>query len=239
MILVASGSGERQFPGPAVLAAHKMGMAGTPAVDLPMASAGSLFGLSLAAELAAVTGPVLVIGAEKMSRLVGYEPREKGVAVLFGDGAGAALVAAEGHGLEIRRCTLGSDGSFTEDLYAEQGAPLRMNGRSVILQASRKIPAAIRSVLEKDGVAPQHVAQFIMHQANQNLLDKVAETLGVAADRFYTNIRRYGNTSSASMLIAAAEWWEKQPPLDSGAPVVLAAFGAGFHWGAILCRRSI
>jgi 3-oxoacyl-[acyl-carrier-protein] synthase-3 len=74
-----------------------------------------------------------------------------------------------------------------------------------------------------------------MHQANQNLIVKIAAALGVPVARFYSNIRRYGNTSSASILIAAAEWLRESPPA-SGAPVVFAAFGAGFHWGAVLAR---
>lgn len=235
MVMVASGSGERTFPGPACETAKKLGAEGVPAMDLPMASAGSLFGLSLAARLTAQLGPILVIGAEKMSRIVAREPKERGVAVLFGDGAGACLITPDEGKAEIVDSVLATDGTYCDDLTLENGAPLKMNGRSVILQASRKIPAAIRAILEKYGINPPDVLAYLMHQANQNLIDRVADTLGVESGRFFSNIRKYGNTSSASMLIAACEW-SRELGFQPGAPVVFAAFGAGFNWGAILAR---
>jgi 3-oxoacyl-[acyl-carrier-protein] synthase-3 len=212
-----------------------MGAAGVPVLDLTMASAGSLFGLSLAARLAAQLGPILVIGAEKMSRIVAREPRERGVAVLFGDGAGACLVTPDSGKAEIVDSLLGTDGNFSEDLTLECDKPIKMNGRSVILQASRKIPGAIRSLLEKYSITPPDVLAFLLHQANQNLIDKVAATLEVPSAKFFSNIRKYGNTSSASMLIAAAEW-SRQIGFVPGEPVIFAAFGAGFNWGALLAR---
>jgi len=234
MILVSSGSSERQFPGPASGVAQRLALDGIPAIDLPIASAGSLFGMSLAATLSAVHGHVLVIGAEKMSSVVSREPAERGVAPLFGDGAGACLIAAEGP-VKILDSALHSDGTFAEDLRLEFGAPLEMNGRSVILQASRKIPAAIRELLERNQRRASEVKVFLMHQANQNLMDRVARALEVDAARFYSNIRRYGNTSSASMLIAAEEWW-RAGGAEQGDLVCFAAFGAGFHWGALLAE---
>jgi 3-oxoacyl-[acyl-carrier-protein] synthase-3 len=235
MVMVASGSAERTFPGPACVAAQKIGAAGVPAVDLSMASAGSLYGLSLASRLTAQLGPILVIGAEKMSRIVAREPQERGVAVLFGDGAGACLVTAEQGKAEIVDSLLATDGSYSEDLILENDMPMKMNGRSVILQASRKIPAAIRSLLDKYTIAPAEVLAFLMHQANQNLIDRVAAALDVPSAKFFSNIRKYGNTSSASMLIAACEW-SRERGFQPGEPVVFAAFGAGFNWGALLAR---
>ena len=108
-----------------------------------------------------------------------------------------------------------------------------MNGLSVILQASRKIPAAITEVLSRNGVAAADVAAFLLHQANLNLITRVAKSLGVPASKMFTNVERFGNTSSASMLIAAAEWASNQAPGPTG-PLVFAAFGAGYHWGAVL-----
>jgi 3-oxoacyl-[acyl-carrier-protein] synthase-3 len=208
---------------------------GVPAIDLPMASAGSLFGLSLASRLASFYGNVLVVGAEKMSTILLREPLERGVAALFGDGAGACIVSAD-HGIaRIVDSVLHSDGAFADDLKLQYGATLEMNGRSVILQASRKIPAAIGELLERNRVSPADVEVFLMHQANQNLIDRVAKALGVGQDKFYSNIRRYGNTSSASMLIAAAEWWARGD-IAGGRPVCFAAFGAGYHWGALLAE---
>jgi 3-oxoacyl-[acyl-carrier-protein] synthase-3 len=130
-----------------------------------------------------------------------------------------------------------TDGAFAEDLRLPFDAPLHMNGRAVIMQASRKIPRAIAEVLERRKVAACDVDTFLMHQANQNLIDGVARALSVPSSRFYSNIRRYGNTSAASMLIAAAEW-SQAAGFRRDQHVVLAGFGAGFHWGAMLVRGA-
>ncbi|MGA3025766.1 MAG: 3-oxoacyl-[acyl-carrier-protein] synthase III C-terminal domain-containing protein [Bryobacteraceae bacterium] len=233
LLIVSSASAAQRFPGPAAAVAAQLGLGETPAMDVPVASAGSLFGLVLAAQLAASAGPVLVVAAEKMSGAIVLEPAQKATSILFGDGAGACLVR-EGPGLlRVVHWRLGSDGAFAADLRLPLSGPVEMNGRSVILQASRKIPRAITEVLARGGVDARDVEAFIMHQANQNLMDRVARAVGAAPERFYSNIRRYGNTSSASMLIAAAEWASVTPPRP-GAPVCFAAFGAGFHWGALL-----
>jgi 3-oxoacyl-[acyl-carrier-protein] synthase III len=236
MIVVSSGSSERRFPGPAATIAHALNIDGVPAIDLPMASAGSLFGMSLAASLSAVYGNILVIASEKMSAIVSREPLERGVAPLFGDGAGACLIGSNGP-VKIVDSLLHSDGSFAEDLRLEFDASLEMNGRSVILQASRKIPSAISELLGKNGQSASSVKVFLMHQANQNLMDRVARGLAVDAQLFYSNIRRFGNTSSASMLIAAAEWW-RDPGPSAGDLICFAGFGAGFNWGALLARAG-
>lgn len=233
MLLVASGSSDRQFPGPAASVAKALGLESIPAVDLPMASAGSLFGLSLAARLAESVGNILVIGSEKMSQIIERQPMERAVAILFGDGAGACLVTPLDGKAEVVDSAIYTDGSFTEDLRLEFGAPMEMNGRSVILQATRKIPRAISDLLTKHNCNVSEIGIFLMHQANQNLIARIAKSLGVAEDRFYSNISRYGNTSSASMLIAAAEW-SNSVGFEAGVPVCFAAFGAGFHWGALL-----
>ncbi|MEO7141918.1 MAG: ketoacyl-ACP synthase III [Bryobacteraceae bacterium] len=232
MVIVSSGSGERRFPGPAAEVAMRLNLTGVPAIDLPMASAGSLFAMALAARLAAASGDVLVIAAEKMSPVVNCEPLDRNVAILFGDGAGACLVRATTGAAEIADTLLASDGSFTDTLKLEFGQPLTMNGLSVILQAARKIPKAIKDLLARNKVEPRAVDVYLMHQANQNLIAKVAREVGVEPAKFYSNIERYGNTSSASMLIAASEWAASVG--FRGGPVVFGTFGAGFHWGALL-----
>ncbi|MEQ1885698.1 MAG: beta-ketoacyl-ACP synthase 3 [Bryobacteraceae bacterium] len=239
MIVVASGSSAASgFPGPAAAIAARLGLEGTPALDVPMASAGSLFGLAMAAQFAPACGDVLVIGAEKMSSIVEMSADEQGMldpstAILFGDGAGAALVSRTPGPWEILDSVLHSDGQFREDLAFDGKSPLRMNGLSVILQASRKMPSAIQEVLAKQNLVASAVSSLLLHQANQNLLVRVGKALGVAPERVYSNVSRYGNTSSASMLIAASEWAaEKALP----GPIVFSAFGAGFHWGALVAR---
>jgi 3-oxoacyl-[acyl-carrier-protein] synthase-3 len=198
-----------------------------------VASAGSLFGVVLGAQLAPVYGSVLVIASEKMSGVAMTEPLDKNVAILFGDGAGACLIEPDAPGLGIADSVLHSDGAWTSDLGLGLTGGIHMKGPTVIMQAARKIPAAIGELLRRNSVAAGDVAAFLMHQANRNLIDRVARAVGVPAARFYTNIVRYGNTSSASMLIAASEWHE-QAALSNGDRICLAAFGAGFHWGAAL-----
>lgn len=237
MLLVASGSGERQFPGPACQVAHRLGMAQAPALDVPLASAGALFAITVGNQLTANFGHVLVVATEKMSSVAMREPLDKNVSMLFGDGAGACLIAADNGPARIVDGVLHSDGAFAEDLQLQHGAPLQMNGFSVIMQASRKMPAAIQELLARNQKTADEVDVFLMHQANQNLINRVARALDVAPAKFFSNIRHYGNTSSASMLIAASEWWNQNPERE-GAWICLAAFGAGFHWGAMLLHCS-
>jgi len=233
LLLVASGSGERRFPGPATAVGTGLGIPGTPAIDLPVASAGSLFGLALAADLCKRFRNILVIGTEIMSRVVRLDPSGRDTAILFGDGAGACLVSAETGFAEITDWQLASDGEFAEALVLECGSSLRMDGRTVILQASRKLPRVIAEILERNHCQADQVGTFLMHQANLNLITGVARALNVPETKFFRNISRYGNTSSASLLIAAAEWWRDSGE-PKGAPIVLAAFGAGLNWGALL-----
>jgi 3-oxoacyl-[acyl-carrier-protein] synthase-3 len=209
MILVASGSSDRFCPGPACQIASGLGLSTTPALDIPVSSAGSLIGLILAAQLAPNMGPVLVVGAEIMSRRITLDPEGKNSAILFGDGAGAA-----------------------ETLFVQDGK-FSMDGQAVIMQASRKMPRAINQLLARNQISAAEVEVFLLHQANLNLITRVAATLKAPPERFYTNIDRYANTSSASLLIAADEWYAKQTAPISG-PLVFSAFGSGLNWGALL-----
>lgn len=236
-LVVASGSAEKRFPGPAAAIGEALGIAGVPAIDLPMASAGSLFAIVLAAQLAPVYRNVLVIGAEIMSRLLRIDAAGRDTAVLFGDGAGACVVSSETGFAEIRDSLVASDSAFADALTLSWGAPLYMDGRTVILHASRKLPRTISELLERNALEAGDIGTYLVHQANRNLITRLAQTLKVPETRFFCNLNRYGNTSSASLLIAAAEWWrgssEKLP-----APIILAAFGAGFHWGAVLAEPA-
>lgn len=231
LLILASSSAPPGFPGPAAELAARLGLGSTPVLDLPIASAGSLFGMALAARLADSMGDILVVASEKMSAVIQAHPLDPNSAILFGDGAGAALISPRPGLARVLHSVLHSDGQFRGDLAFDWSSPLKMNGLSVILQASRKIPAAIIEALERASIAPTDVAAFLIHQANQNLLARVAKALAVPPERIFSNIARYGNTSSASLLIAAAEWAASDP---ASGPVVFAAFGAGFHWGALV-----
>ena len=209
--------------------------AGAAAADLGLilvASAGSLIGLAFAAQLAPAAKQVLVVGAEIMSRRVTRSPEGKNTAILFGDGAGACLVDAEAGFARIADSCLYTDGASSEILFVRDDR-LHMDGQAVILQAARKIPRAINELLARNQLAAANVEAFLLHQANLNLITRVAGALKAPPSRFFTNIARYGNTSSASMLIAADDWWSGRYGLLSG-PLVFSAFGAGLNWGALL-----
>jgi len=232
MLMLSSGSGSRGFPGPAAEVAARLGLDSTPAIDLPIASAGSLFGLALAMRLAETQGDILVVAAEKMSALIENDPN---TAILFGDGAGAALVSARPGRWRMLDAVLHTDGQSRDALAFDGTGPLKMNGLTVILQAARKIPSSITEVLARQNISAQQVTAFLLHQANLNLVTRVAKSLGVDPEKMFANVQRYGNTSSASMLIAASEWADTNP--EPG-PIVFSAFGAGFHWGAIVADST-
>jgi 3-oxoacyl-[acyl-carrier-protein] synthase-3 len=231
LILCSSGSAERAFPGPASVLAQKLGLTATPAIDIPVASAGSLIALALANDLAPRYGNILVVASEIMSRRI--SDADPDTAILFGDGAGACIVSPEKGLLRIADTALFTDGNYADALQLQHGGSIQMKGLDVIVQASRKIPRSIEDLLTKNNLKPADVSVFLMHQANVNLIRKVATALSAPEDRFFRNIDRYGNTSSASLLIAASEWHAANPTPPT-APIVLAAFGAGFNWGAIL-----
>lgn len=231
MLILSSGTAERRFPGPASTVAYRLGMGTAPAIDVPVASAGALFALSMAAGFADRVGNILVVAAERMSATVDHDAMDPNSGMLFGDGAGACLVSAHEGGWRVLDWVLHSDGSVADLIQLPLQGGFAMDGMGVIVHASRKIPAAISEVLGRNGIAPGEVDQFLLHQANQNLLSRIAKSLGVDASRIYSNIRRYGNTSSASMLIAAAE----AGPV--GKTLCFAAFGAGLHWGALVARK--
>src|SRR2546423_11721005 len=130
-----------------------------------------------------------------MSGVILRQPMNPSTCVLFGDGAGACLVSAKAGLAKVVDSALYSDGSFSEDLKLELERPLVMNGRTVILQASRKIPRAVVELLERNGRAAADVGSFLIHQPNQNLIVRIVPALGVDPKEFYSNIRRYGHAA--------------------------------------------
>lgn len=231
-IVVGTGSAPRRFPGVSAELQRLLGAPGIPAFDVPLASAGGLFALALAVDLSPRYGNVLAVGADVLSGALG-EPPPRETAILFGDGAGAAVVTRGAGGLEVLDVRLGGDGAFADALRRDASGPLAMDGRTVILQASRKLPGAVRDLLDRNGVAPGDVDLYVLHQANLNLLRAVGRSLGVPESRVFVDLDRLGNTSAASVLIALSEAVEERR-LPAGSRLVLGAFGAGFSWGAAL-----
>jgi 3-oxoacyl-[acyl-carrier-protein] synthase-3 len=178
-------------------------------------------------------GPTLVVAAETMTRTLAQGPRAKETAILFGDGAGACLVTPGDSPLAIRDIRVASDATFSEALRMDFGSTLQMDGRTIIMHAVRKLARAVSEMLEKHSLPVEQVGLFIFHQANLRLLERLMKELKIDPSQCFVNIDKYGNTSSASWLIAASEA-KAAGLLRSGMKVVIAAFGAGLSWGAAL-----
>jgi len=231
-LIVSTITPDRLTPGLAPEVARLIGAHGAGASDLNAACAGFLYALDQAAALVE-TGRarvVLVCGAEALSRITDHEDR--GTAVLFGDGAGAVVVAA---GELDRGCpcfVLGSDPDHGDLLYAEADErKLRMEGREVYRHAVARTAQAVREALAECETTAAEIDLFVAHQANSRIIETAAAELGVPAEKVVLNIGEVANTSSASIPLALAQA-ERDGRLRPGATVALAAFGAGFVWGA-------
>lgn len=231
-VLVGTGTPSRQFPGVSATLARRLGIESAFALDVHLASSGGLVALELATLLASRYGNVLVVGAEKMSAVIERD-LAKETAILFGDGAGAGVVTPDAAPLRLVDVRVLTEAAFADDLCLPHGGALVMNGRAVILQAVARLTRAVNEITATHGHTPADVELFVFHQANINLLRRVAQRLAIDEARVFVNLDRYGNTSAASLLIAAAEA-EEAGRFRSGSLAVLAAFGAGFSCGAAL-----
>jgi 3-oxoacyl-[acyl-carrier-protein] synthase-3 len=232
-ILVGTGTPHRQFPGVSASLQQRLCAPGL-ALDIHLASSGGFLALCTAAELCRHCGPILVVAAEKMSEVV-QRHLAKETAILFGDGAGACLVSPGEGLLEIQDWLAASDGTFADDLCLEPGGPLVMHGRQVIMQANRKLTGTVKELLTRTGTSAQDIDLFLFHQANLNLLKQVAKGLGIPEDKVFANLETRGNTSAASLFIAASEA-QDQGRFQARESGILAAFGAGFSFGALQFR---
>lgn len=232
-IVVGTGTPHRRFPGVSADLQRRLDAPGIPAFDIHLASVGGLFAMAAAHALCERYGPVLVVAAEAMTAAMQAPPRVKETAILFGDGAGAALLRPGGGAATIDDIRVASDGTFADALRMEDGEGLRMDGRTVILQANRKLSASVAGLLERNGLESSDVGLYLFHQANLNLLRQVGGALGIDPARVFVNLDRYGNTSAASLLVALSEA-RAEGRLPPGTRAVLAAFGAGMGWGSAL-----
>jgi 3-oxoacyl-[acyl-carrier-protein] synthase-3 len=231
-VIVSTFTADRVTPGLAPEVARVLGADRAAAVDLNAACAGFLYGLDQAAALveSGRASVVLVCGAEALSRVIDHNDRS--TAVLFGDGAGAVVVAGGELDLGVGGFVLGADGAQADLLYAERDERvLRMQGAEVYRHAVRRVVAATREALERAGKTVDEIDLFVAHQANVRIIDAAAAELGVPCDKVMINVDRVANTSSASIPLALAQA-EREGRLNPGDTVALAAFGAGFVWGA-------
>ena len=244
MILAATATPDYLFPGTACQVQAELGAAQAVCYDLSAACSGFLFALHAASAYiaAGMARTILVIGAETMSKITDWSDR--GTCILFGDGAGAAVVRADETG--ILSADLGSDGSrgmvlpcrgrpLNSPAFREegQGETIVMDGQEVFRFAVRTVPGTIRRALARADLAPEDIRYFLLHQANERILTSAAKKLGVPMERVPVNIGHCGNTAAASLPILLDEM-NRAGKLARGDKIVLAGFGGGLTWGAVV-----
>ena len=232
LVLVATVGADELLPNAAPLVALDLGARSAGAMDVGAACTGYLSALSLAAAQveSGRCERVLVIGADVLSRFV--DKTDRGTAALFADGAGATLVgpAGEGDGL-IGHIALHADGAGAAAIRAGDDRIIRMQGHDTFKAAVHRLSESTVEAVEHVGLELDDIGLFVYHQANARILAAVGERLGLDRGRVIDCIDRYGNTSSATLPIALADARERGM-LEPGMNVLLAAFGAGFTWGA-------
>ncbi len=234
LILVATVTGDYGFPSVACLIQERLGAVNAVAMDISAACAGFIYGMITAKQYIDTNTykNVLVIGVEKLSKITDWEDRN--TAVLFGDGAGAAIIAPVDDDKGILSFDMGSDGSGAKYLY-QNGDHLYMNGREVFKFAVRQMPESSLKVVEKAGLKKEDVDFLIPHQANIRIMEAARERLGLPQEKMASTVAKYGNTSSSSIPIALVEARESGKVKD-GDVLVLVGFGGGLTWGAVALR---
>jgi 3-oxoacyl-[acyl-carrier-protein] synthase III len=258
MIIVGTISGDTPMPACAVHVQQKIGARNIPAFDISAACAGFLFGMSIADQYlrANVTGMeyVLVIGVELLSRVLNWNDRT--TCVLFGDGAGAAIIArrpadpADPKPRGILGTRIFTDGSLAEALTIPAGGSreavtpeglanarnkVHMQGQEIFKVAVKNLTGATKAVLDDAGLGPTDIDWVVAHQANIRILSQVSARVEVPLERFVLNIERYGNTSSASIPIALDEAL-RDGRVKEGHTLAMCALGAGISWGGAVVR---
>ena len=250
LILCATVTPDQILPSTACLIQAQLGANKAAAMDIVAACSGFLYGLSLANSM--IRGGqikyALVIGAELLTRYVDYTDRS--TCVLFGDGAGAAVLGPVEEGRGILAARIRSDGRYEEQLYAPGGGTkggftaetiargdhfFKMKGNEVFKVAVRSMCDISRAVLCEAGLKTDDVDLFLPHQANQRITDAVSNLLNVSPEHVYSNIAMHGNTSSASIPIGLDECVE-QGLLKQDDIVLMSSFGGGFTWGSVVMR---
>ncbi len=250
LVIVATITPDMSFPSTACMLQHKLGLGKVASFDLEAACSGFLYALDVADGMLASNRyqNALVVGAEKMSSILDWNDRT--TCVLFGDGAGAAVLSKCGKGHQLLGFQCGADGSDPTLLHKPAGGSqmpatqntidtrmhfLKMNGREIFKSAVRVMERAVRELLEKHDVSMDEVDHVIPHQANVRIVESLAQRLEISMDKFFCNLENYGNTSAASVPLALDEG-RAQGRFHSGQLGVLVAFGAGLTWSATLIR---
>jgi 3-oxoacyl-[acyl-carrier-protein] synthase III len=233
MIVVATVTPDNPFPSVACQLQDYLGAKNAVAMDVSAACAGFIYGTVVAKQFIE-TGTyknVLVVGAEKLSKITDWKDRN--TAVLFGDGAGAAVLSAVSEGRGILSFELGSDGTGAKHLY--QNEFIHMNGREVFKFAVRQMGETSLSVVHKAGLTKEDVDFLIPHQANIRIMEASRERLELPKEKMIVTIDKFGNTSSASIPMALKEAL-KDGKIKEDQTIVLVGFGGGLTWGALAIR---
>ncbi len=243
MIVMATTTPDHTFPAAAVTVQQKLGMFHGAAFDVQAVCSGFVFGLTSADALikAGQARKVLVIGAETFSRILDWTDRA--TCVLFGDGAGAIVLAAEEGGERgVLGARLRSDGRFKDKLYVDGGPStsqsvghVRMEGRDVYRHAVGMITDVIEAALAAAGCTTADIDWFVPHQANVRIIDASARKLGIPSEKVIRTVDRHGNTSAASIPLALSVA-HGEGRIKRGDLLLLEAMGGGFTWGAVLLR---
>lgn len=247
IIILATSSPDECFPSGACQVQKAIGADRAVAFDISAACSGFLFALNMVHSFlkAGIYRTGLVIGADAMSKLTDWTDRS--TCILFGDGAGAAVVRAEETG--IKGMVMGSDGGRGDVLTCkardcknfltehrkdgQETGYIKMDGQEVFKFAVKKVPETVQELLKAQQMELSEVRYLFLHQANYRICEGIARRLNISMDQIPVNIGSYGNTSGASVPILLDEW-NRQGKLKRGDNIILAGFGAGLTWGATL-----
>src|ERR1700758_720749 len=248
LIIVATATPDMLFPATACFVQKKIGATNAACLDISAACAGFLFGLEIAQQF--ITShtheTVLVIGAEKLTSITNWTDRN--TCVLFGDGAGAAILRHRGSAHGVISTHIGSDGQFTDILFMPGGGSLcpitrdnvdlhlntiHMTGKEVYKQAVIAMIDASKKALDQAGLSIQDIACVIPHQANLRIIEGIADRLKIPLERFYVNLDRYGNTSAAAVAIALDEA-NRPGRIKPGDYILMVVFGGGLTWASTI-----
>lgn len=250
-IVVATFTPDSMVPNCACLVEEKLGLRGLPAYDVAAACSGFLYALENARAIITLhpEAKVLIVGAEVVTRRTNFTDRT--TCVLFGDGAGAAILASDGKGPKLLDVKLSSDGSLAELLtakgggssssYEKPGDPIRedyfvqMQGREIFKHAVRSMVGICEDILDANNLTRDDIGVLIPHQANWRIIDAVGRKFDVPSEKVYSNVDKYGNTSAASIPIALSEALEESF-VEDGDLVLLTSFGGGFTWASALLQ---
>jgi 3-oxoacyl-[acyl-carrier-protein] synthase III len=254
-IVYASMSPDHMLPADGCFLNAKLGIPGVPAIDVRNQCTGFVYGLAVADAWIRIGmfRRILLVGSEIHSTGLDVSTRGRDVTVIFGDGAGAALLeATDEPGRGVLSCHLHADGRFARDLFCDAPGSMyhprvapemielgavypRMEGQKVFKHAVSRMPEVLREALAANGLAAEDLKVVIPHQANLRISQMVQRALGLREDQVFNNIQRYGNTTAASIPLALEEAVEARG-VARGDLVGLCAFGAGFTWASALIR---